>query len=55
MHGQGKIVRGFSVNRQMLDNNLEEKSLICQCLMYDTIMTSEKNYSSLLKEETGVL
>ena len=26
----------------MLDDNLEEKSLICQCLMYDTITTSEK-------------
>ena len=26
MHGQSNIVRGFSVNRQMLDDNLQEKS-----------------------------
>ena len=42
MHEQNNIERGFLVNRQILDDNLQEKCLISQRLMYDTIITVEK-------------
>ena len=34
-YGQNSIERGFSVNKKISDNNLQEKSLISQCLIYD--------------------
>ena len=34
-HGQSSIERGFSINKEILDNNLQEKSLILQGLIYD--------------------
>ena len=39
-HGQSSIERGFSINKEILDNNLLEKSLISQCSIYDNF-TSE--------------
>ena len=34
-HGQSSIERGFSINKEILDNNLQEKSLISRCLIYN--------------------
>ena len=34
-HGQSCIERRLSINKEILDNNLQEKSLISQRLIYD--------------------
>ena len=34
-HGQSSLERGFSINKEILDNNLQKKSLISQRLIYD--------------------
>ena len=34
-HGQSSIERGFLINKKISDNNLQEKSLISQRLIYD--------------------
>ena len=34
-HGQSSIEFGFSINKEILDNNLQEKLLISQCFIYD--------------------
>ena len=39
-HGQSSIERGFSVNKEVLQDNLEEKSLISQRLVYDSLRSS---------------
>ena len=36
-HGQSFTGRGFSVNKEIVDYNMEEKSLKSQRLVYDTI------------------
>ena len=40
-HGQACIERGFSVNTEVLDPNMEELSLKSQRLVYDQILASE--------------
>ena len=40
-HGQACIERGFSVNTEVLDPNMEELSLKSQRLIYDQILASE--------------
>ena len=40
-HGQACIERGFSVNTEVLDPNMEEHSLKSQRLVYDQILASE--------------
>ena len=35
LHGQSSIEHGFSINKEILDNKLQEKSLISQHLIYD--------------------
>ena len=35
LHGQSSIERGFSIKKEILGNNLQEKSLISQCLLHD--------------------
>ena len=39
-HGQSFIERGFSINKEILDNNLQEKSLISR-LIYDHFTSSQ--------------
>ena len=34
-HGQSAVERGFSVNKELLVENLGQKSLISQCIVYD--------------------
>ena len=36
-HGQSNVERGYSVNKEMLVENLEKESLINQRLVYDAI------------------
>ena len=36
-HGQAAVERGFSVNREIIVENLQQKSLISQRLVYDYI------------------
>ena len=39
-HGQAQTERGFSINKQVTDVNMEEDSLIAQRLIYDSIKRS---------------
>ena len=34
---RGLLKRDFSINKEMLDDNMQEKSLISQKIVYDTI------------------
>jgi len=36
-HGQSFTERGFSINQEVIDHNMLEKSFICQRLVYDVI------------------
>ena len=36
-HGQSFTVRGFSVNKEVVNYNMEEKSLTSQRLVYDAV------------------
>ena len=40
-HGQSAVERGFSVNKQLLVENLQEKSLVSQRIVYDDINSNE--------------
>ena len=40
-HGQSAIERGFSVNKQLLVDNLQEKSSVSQQIVYDHINSNE--------------
>ena len=40
-HGQSHIERGFSVNKEVLQHNMQEKSLISQRLIYDSIQSRD--------------
>ena len=39
-HGQSSVERGFSFNKEVLLDNLQEKSLILQRLVYDTLQSN---------------
>ena len=36
-HGQVSVERGFSVNRQVDDDNLEADTFCCRCIICDTV------------------
>jgi len=36
-HGQATVERGFSVNRQVDDDNLHADTFCCRCLICDTV------------------
>jgi len=36
-HGQATVQRGFSVNRQVDDDNLHADTFCCRCLICDTV------------------
>ena len=40
-HSQSTIERGFSVNKQLLVENLQEKSFVSQQIVYDHINSNE--------------
>ena len=39
-HGQSNIERGFSVNKDVIQHNQKERSLISQRLIYDSVQSS---------------
>ena len=39
-HGQSNIERGFSVNKEVIQHNQQERSLISQRLIYDSVQSS---------------
>ena len=41
-HGQSFTERGFSVNREVLDDNMKELSLVSQRTVYDTLHSNQK-------------
>ena len=41
-HGQSLTERGFSINREVLDVNMQEKSLTSQRIVYDTLQDSDQ-------------
>ena len=41
-HGQSNLKRGFSVHKEIWRDNLQEKSLISQQLIYDIIHSTEQ-------------
>ena len=43
-HEQSNIKRGFSINKEVLEHNLQEKSLSSQRLIYDTIHSSDVKF-----------
>ena len=42
-HGQSAVERGFSINKELLVENLQEKSLVSQRMVYDHISTNKIN------------
>ena len=40
-HGQNNLERGFFVNEEVLEDNLQEKSFVSECLIYDTVHSSD--------------
>ena len=45
-HGQSFIERCFSVNKQLIDTNMKEKSLVSQRLIHDKILSENVNVST---------
>ena len=42
-HGQSQVERGFSINKQIVIENLHPSSLSAQCMVHDYLKASEKN------------
>ena len=40
-HGQSAVERGFSINKELLVDNLQEKSLVSQRMVYDHIKSNK--------------
>ena len=40
-HGQSAVERGFSVNKEVLQDNMQEKSLVAQRVIYDSLYSAE--------------
>ena len=40
-HGQSAVERGFSINKKLLVDNLQEKSLVSQRMVYDHIKSNK--------------
>lgn len=45
-HSQSFIERGFSVNKELMDTNMKEESLVSQRLTYDKIMSEDWKISA---------
>ena len=46
-HGQSNVERGFSLNKEVLQDSLQVKSLIPQGLIYDTLKFTASDLNSL--------
>ena len=47
-HGQSNVARDFSVNKELLQDNLQVKSLMSQRLIYDTLKCTDSELHSSL-------
>lgn len=45
-HSKSFIERGFSVNKELMDTNMKEESLVSQRLTYDKIMSEDWKISA---------
>ena len=43
LHGQSQVERGFSVNKEIVIENLHSSSFSAQCIVYDYLKASKKN------------
>ena len=46
-HGQGSVERGYSVNKDMLIENLHEKTVVALRTVHDSISTLEDHFTKL--------
>lgn len=46
-HGQASIERGFSINKELLVENLQEESIVCQRMVYDHVNCSGKSITEV--------
>ena len=46
-HGQAAVKRGFSVNSELLVENLEEKSLVVSRFVYSSVKSDANHFSEL--------
>lgn len=46
-HGQASVERGFSVNKELLVENLQCQSLVSQRMVYDHVISTEKSITEL--------
>ena len=42
-HGQSQVERGFSINKEIVIENLHSSSFSAQCIVYDYLKASKKN------------
>ena len=42
-HGQSQVERGFNINKNTLQGNLQKKSLVGRRIIYDTLIGSGKS------------
>ena len=47
-HGKSVTERGFSINREVLDVNMQEKSLTSQRIVYDTLQHSDQKIHEII-------
>ena len=47
-HGQNFIKGGFSINKQLMDTNMKEKSLVTQRIVYDQITSASIGVRSFI-------
>jgi len=46
-HGQAAVERGFSINNELMVENVKEKSLIASPFVYDTVKSSAVHFSEI--------
>ena len=47
LHGQAYVERGFSINKELLVENLQEESIVCQRMVYDHVNCSGKSITEV--------
>ena len=46
-HGQASVERGFSINKELVVENLQEESVVCQRMVYDHVSSTGKSISEI--------
>ena len=47
LHGQAAVERGFSVNSELLVENLQEKTLVASCFVYSSVKSDANHFIGL--------